>query len=79
MPRRRDMKLTAKLTPFAINTTLVTDFVPPPHGSTHWPEELSLEQEEPTPATGSYPAANARDWKRVIEYPFGPTPLSPLS
>jgi hypothetical protein len=61
------MKLTAKQTPFAISTMLVTDLVPPAQGRTHWPEEFSAEQEEPTPTTGSKPAANARDWKSVIE------------
>lgn len=60
---------TAKLTPEATRTTELTFFVPPAQGSTHCPEELSAEQEDPSPATGSYPAAKARDWKRVNEKP----------
>ena len=58
---------TAKLTPEATRTTEPTFFVPPAQDNTHCPEELSVEQEDPGPATGSYPAAKARDWKRVNE------------
>ena len=61
---------TAKLMPEAIKTTELTFFVPPAQGSTHCPEELSAEQEDPGPATGSYPAEKARDWKRVNEKPY---------
>ena len=50
---------------------LETDFVPPAHGRTHWPEESVALHDEPGPLAGSYPAANARDWKRVIEKPEG--------
>lgn len=62
---------TAKLTPDATRTTELTFFVPPAQGNTHCPEEFSPEQEDPGPATGSYPAAKARDWKRVNEKPYG--------
>jgi len=61
---------TAKLTPVATRTTELTFFVPPAQGTTHRPEEPSAEQLDPGPATGSYPAAKARDWKRVIEKPY---------
>ena len=52
---------TAKLIPFAINTTLETAFVPPAQGRTHWPEASSALQDEPGPLIGSNPAAKASD------------------
>ena len=61
---------TAKLIPEATSTTELTLFVPPAQGNTHCPEEVSAEQEDPGPAVGSYPAAKARDWKRVSEKPY---------
>jgi hypothetical protein len=71
--------LTAKLRPFAINTTLETALVPPAHGRTHCPEASAALQDEPGPLTGSNPAAKAKDWKSVIENPKGPTPYSLVS
>lgn len=65
---------TAKLSPLAISTMLETAFVPPAHGKTHCPEESGARQDEPGPLRGSYPASVARDWKRVMENPIGPTP-----
>jgi len=52
---------------------LETDFVPEPHGRTQLPEPLES-QGLPGPLDGSNPAEYARDWKRVIENPRGPTP-----
>jgi hypothetical protein len=55
----------AKLMPFAISTTLETDFVPLPQGTTHWPEAVVARHDELGPATGSYPAAVASPWNKV--------------
>ena len=68
-------ELTAKLAPLAIKTTLETDFVPPPQGTTHWPDASLAVHDDPGPWTGSYPAVVASDWNKVIEYPSGPTPF----
>jgi hypothetical protein len=51
----------------ARRTTLETAFVPLPHGTTHCPDASGAEQDDPGPATGSYPAIVARCWNRVRE------------
>ena len=68
-------KLTAKLRPLAIKTTLETALVPPFQGRTHWPDASLATHDEPGPRNGSNPAALANDWNKVIVYPFGPTPF----
>ena len=68
-------KLTTKLRPLAIKMTLETALVLPPQGRTHWPDALLELHDEPGPCTGSYPAALANDWNKVIVYPFGATPF----
>lgn len=40
---------TAKLSPFAMSTTLETALTPPPHGTTDWPEALGAWQDDPGP------------------------------
>jgi len=62
-----ERKRTAKLAPFATKTIELTVLVPLPQGSTHFPDAPASRQDEPGPRTGSYPAAEARDWKSVRE------------
>ena len=50
---------TTKLILVATRTTELAFFVPPAQGTPHCPEEPSVEQSDPGPATRSYPAAKA--------------------
>ena len=63
----------ANPTPLATRTILAIGFVPEPHGKTHRPDALGAIQDEPGPATGSYPAAVAKLWSNVC-VKTGPVP-----